>query len=148
MNTVTLVHPDRLDPSILPENGPVGSIVPFTAFATPKTGDNGEPGFLMRDGFGGMQPNPLLAMLGVAPARTLDQDVALDRAKIDPRKIIFEIVQGEMNFKPTDDDPRYKNQQRTTAADLGYIDGYWVAYPAIQEGDPGLVSDLLFQRVL
>lgn len=153
MQTALIPHPDRLAPGVLPESGPVGSIAPFTAFVKETAlSKRGQEAFNLRDGFGGRDIDAakafLAKLLGIGgPPRSLDMEAALDRARIDRGQIIYEIVQGGIRFthRSTED---FADLGSASLEDVDTLDGYWVAYWDIQDGQTVSTNDLLFKRVL
>jgi hypothetical protein len=148
MQTITLVHPDRLDPAILPENGPVGSIAPFSAFTDPAYAGYkdkaGNGAFKLRDGFGGRDFSPMkMAAIALGlippPSRSLDMEAALDHANIDRSEILFEILKGELNWRDPESTPHFDAQQTTSTDQIETLDGYWIATWSIQD-DPDRVE--------
>lgn len=154
MNSITLspLSGDAID--ALPEEAPVGSIVPMTAFmGRNQVAKDGRPGFFLRPGFAGREVHPdwLLRLIGgKAVERSLDMEVSLDSAGIKRDRIFFEVFKGDVNFTLTpEDEAEVEGDLRARTSDIKTLDGYWVATWDIQTKADGIkIDEALFQRVL
>lgn len=151
---MTIADPALVTDGTLPENAPVGSIVPMTAFyADEFKSKKGEEACTMRDGFAAREvgrPEQIMArrLLGIETPRSLDMEAALDAAKVDRDSIIVEVLKGELNLKPVES-PDFDNQASGKLEDMDTLDGYWVATWPIQLRKEGVSTDeLRFLRVL